>query len=422
MSKMNREIISLQIGHSSNEIAVHFWNHFDVEQTNEKIDFENYFFNKTSPRALIVDYRNAFGNLLDENSNLSASKNSSIEIIRRAFAENFWTKNLNSRTNFNRKSLIPLVAFWHQENVQENPFEIFPVGEQTFKTMFDEFETSLHFLLESSDSLQSFRCLFDVNNSFSGLFTSIQTYLIDECPKRPIWSFAAENSVSSTLNFALTLTNSSFHNEMPTIFSPTPVDPIRQALAIQHVFFSCSTPLDVLVDHLCPQKNFLLKLSSKIPLELEKTSFFQQLQTNELLPLDDPIAVRCFIRGIDENQLFNRSLHNLPFSTSAELLSTFFNEKFGSKTFVSTSSWTDKFSGRFSNEYFDRIPLITALSNEPKFSADLIEKLDKDLKKIRWKTLSQRWSENEFDEQRFDELVNDVQTLNEQSHHRFDQL
>ena len=207
---------------------------------------------------------------------------------------------------------------------------------------------------------------------------------------------------------------------MPTILNRTPLDPVRHALAMQHVFLSSSTPFDLLADQMCPQKNFLLNLSAKIPLDLKKKTFFQILQTEELFPLNEPIAAHCFLRGIEPNELFNRSLHNLPVSNSAELLSTYFREQFGSQMFVSTSSWDEKFTGRLADESFDRVALLSALINDTKFSSDLFEQLEKDLKKTPWKTLSKRWHENEFDEQRFDELINDVQTLNEQLHHQYD--
>ncbi|CAF4421441.1 unnamed protein product, partial [Adineta steineri] len=160
------------------------------------IDYNTYYtFNKKtnvpSPRALIIDYRNTFGYLLDEiETSLHTNKNddSSIEIIKRSTESNVWSNKLKTKAKFHPKSLIPLTDYWYSPVKEENQFDIYPIGQQIYKKMSDQIENSLHYLLESCDTLQSFRCLYDVNNSFSGLFTSIQDYLHDECPKQLIWS------------------------------------------------------------------------------------------------------------------------------------------------------------------------------------------------------------------------------------------
>ncbi|CAF4771906.1 unnamed protein product, partial [Rotaria sp. Silwood2] len=64
---MVHEIVTLQIGNTSNNVGTELWNQLDVEQThnNTLIDYNTYYtYNKKtnipSPRVLIIDYRNTF--------------------------------------------------------------------------------------------------------------------------------------------------------------------------------------------------------------------------------------------------------------------------------------------------------------------------------------------------------------------------
>ena len=213
---MTHEIVTLQIGNHSNNVGVHLWNHLDVEQSqnNTLIDYNTYYtFNKKtnipSPRVLIIDYRNTFGHLFNEDDNNSNFEHNdlSIELIKRQVETNFWPNHLKTKAKFHSKSLIPLDDYWYSSNNEENQFDIYSIGQQIYKKMQDNIENSLHYLLESCDSLQSFRCLYDINTSCSGLFTSIQDYLYDECPKKPMWSFGFGEQ-SSLLNLSLSLIHS----------------------------------------------------------------------------------------------------------------------------------------------------------------------------------------------------------------------
>ena len=238
---MTREILTLQIGNESNNVGVHLWNQLDVElsQNNTSIDYNAYYTfnrktNQPSPRALIIDYRNTFGHLLEDNLDKFKTDDSTVEVINRPMGNDFWSKRLKTKAKFHSKSLIPLTDYWYAPKNEENQFDIYPIGEQIFKKSFDQIENSLHFLLESCDSLQSFRCLYDVNNGFSGLFTSIQDYLHDECPKQPIWSFGIGEK-SSLLNLSLSLIHSLNINQMPTALTYlNPMDNYHLGLSIQH--------------------------------------------------------------------------------------------------------------------------------------------------------------------------------------------
>jgi hypothetical protein len=407
---MTREILTLQIGNQSNNVGVHLWNQLDVElnHNNTLIDYNNYYTfdkktNLPSPRVLIIDYRNTFGYLLDENEEkFKTNNNSSIEIINRPIENNFWSKKLKTKAKFHSKSLIPLTDYWYRPNNEENQFDIYPIGEQVFKKSFDQIENSLHFLLESCDSLQSFRCLYDVNNSFSGLFTSIQDYLHDECPKQPIWSFGIGEQ-SSLLNLSLSLIHSLNDNQMPTCLSS--MDDYYLGLTIQHSLFSSLIPLDLLADRLCPMKKNFLNLFSQIPLELNHQTFYHYLEKLNLFQSMNPIACHYFIRGIEQQQLYNQSLYHFNIPTSGELFATYLREQFGSKLFVSTDSWIEK---------YDHMNILTGLINDTNYSLNFFDNLLKEMKKINWKLLSKRWQENDYDEQIFEQLMNDLNFLHEQ--------
>ncbi|CAF2754498.1 unnamed protein product [Rotaria sp. Silwood2] len=412
---MVHEIVTLQIGNTSNNVGTELWNQLDVEQThnNTLIDYNTYYtYNKKtnipSPRVLIIDYRNTFGYLLNEdvtNVNSSTSNNSSIEIVNREIDNNFWSKNLKTKAKFHSKSLIPLTDYWYySSNNHDNQFDIYPIGQQIYKKMFDQIENSLHYLLETCDSLESFRCLYDVNNSFSGLFTSIQDYLYDECPKKPIWSFGIGDK-TSLLNLSLSLIHSINENQMPTIACLNEFDIYKLSLSIQHSLLSSTLTPDLLADHLCPMKKNFLNLFSKIPLNLNHKTLFNYLELNDLFQLNKPISCHYFIRGIEQKQLYNKELYNLNISTSSELISTYLREQYGTKMFISTNSSIEK---------YDNMSFITGLFNDDEYSFKFFDYLLTNMKKINYKTLSQRWQENDFDEQIFEQLMNNLNTLHEQ--------
>ncbi|CAF0860987.1 unnamed protein product [Adineta steineri] len=413
---MVREIVTLQIGNEANNVGVHFWNQLDIEQThnNPLIDYNTYYtFNKKtnvpSPRALIIDYRNTFGYLLDEiETSLHTNKNddSSIEIIKRPTESNVWSNKLKTKAKFHPKSLIPLTDYWYSPVKEENQFDIYPIGQQIYKKMSDQIENSLHYLLESCDTLQSFRCLYDVNNSFSGLFTSIQDYLHDECPKQPIWSFGVGNEPSE-LNLILSLIHSLNENQMPTLTCSNYDDTYKLGLAIQHSLLSTTLTQDILVDRLCPMKKNFLNLVSTIPFELKHKTLYHYLEnsTDNVFQLTKPIACHYFLRGIDRNELYNQSLYKLNVETSADLIEIYLREQYGSKMFVSSDSWVEK---------YNHMSLITGLINDDNYSFDYFNNLLNKMKKMNYKLLSKRWHENDFDEQMFEQMMNDLNSLHEQ--------
>ncbi|CAF3409763.1 unnamed protein product [Rotaria sp. Silwood1] len=415
---MPREIVTLQIGNASNNVGAELWNQLDIEQTNNNtfIDYNTYYtFNKKtnipSPRVLIIDYRNTFGYLLNEdetNLNLSNKNNdSSIEIVNREIDNSFWSNNLKAKVKFNSKSLIPLTDYWfYSTNNQDNQFDIYSIGQQIYKKMSNQIENSLHYLLESCDSLQSFRCLYDINNSFSGLFTSIQDYLHDECPKNPVWSFGiGDNNKSSLLNLSLSVIQSINENQMPTITCLNELDKYKLSLSIQHSLLSSTLTLDLLADRLCPMKKNFLNLFSHIPLNLNHKTLFNYLELNDVFKLKQPISCHYFIRGIEQKQLYNQQIYNFNISTSSELISSYLREQYGTKMFLSTNSWIEK---------YDDMSFITGLFNDDEYSLKFFDYLLTNMKKINYKTLSKRWQENDFDEQMFEQLINNLNSLHEQ--------
>ena len=418
---MVHEIVTLQIGHYSSHVGAHLWNHLDLEERNGNthIDYNTYYtYNKktniASPRALIIDYRNTFGCLLGEADVKPLENSSTVEVIQRQTDEQFWSNQLTTKAKFQSKSLVPLAGYWYTPNDDQNQFDIFSVGEQVYRTMFDSIENSLHHILESCDSLQSFRCLYDVNTSFSGLFTCIQDHLNDECPKRPMWSFGLEETPSSSpLNMALSLSHSLNENQMPTVACRSSLDSISLALAIQHALLSSTTRLDVLADRLCPMKNNLLHLFETIPLNLNHKTLHNYLESNSLFAFTDPIACHCFTRGIEQAKLYDSSLYNFNIPTAGELISAYLSEQFGSKMFVSSHSWTDKFHGTLSKRHYDRISMLAGLVNDRAASFRCFDDLSREVRKIKFKVLSKRWEENGFDEDRYEQLTNNLNTLTE---------
>jgi hypothetical protein len=58
--------------------------------------------------------------------------------------------------------------------------------------------------------------------------------------------------------------------------------------------------------------------------------------------------------------------------------------------------------------------ILTGLINDDKISFDFFDHLLNEMKKINFKVVSKRWQENDFDEQIFEQLMNDLHTLHEQ--------
>jgi hypothetical protein len=73
--------------------------------------------------------------------------------------------------------------------------------------------------------------------------------------------------------------------------------------------------------------------------------------------------------------------------------------------FLSMNSWIEK---------YDHMNILTGLINDENYSLKFFENLLKEIKKINWKLLSKRWQENDYDEQLFEQLINDLNTLHEQ--------
>jgi hypothetical protein len=374
---MTREIVTLQIGHDSNNVGVHFWNQLDIEQNNNN-------------------------NLIDYNTYYTFNKKTNIPSPR-SQENNFWSKKLKTKAKFHLKSLIPLTDYWYSSTNEQNQFDIYPIGQQLYKKIFNQIDNSLHYLLESCDSLQSFRCLYDINTSFSGLFTCIQDYLHEECPKQPIWSFGIGEK-SSLLNLSLSLIHSLNENQMPTINCLNHTDDYKLGLAIQHSLISSSCTLDILADRLCPMKKNFLNLFSQIPFDLNGQTLYNYLEKTDLFQLTNPISCHYFIRGIEQKQLYNQLLYKFNIQTSGDLISTYLSEQYGTKMFLSTNSWIEK---------YDQMNILTGLINDEKYSFDFFDNLLNEMKKINWKLISKRWQENDFDEQVFEQLINDINTLHE---------
>ena len=192
---------------------------------------------------------------------------------------------------------------------------------------------------------------------------------------------------------------------MPTLTGLDPSADYQLGLAIQHSLFSSITPLDVLADRLCPMKRNFLHLIYRIPFEFDEQYFYNFLEKTDLFQLPDPLACHYFIRGIEQSQLYNQSLYRFNISTSADLLSTYFREQYGSKLYLSTDSWAEK---------YDEMTLLTGLVNEQSSSGKVFDELIEEMKKVNWKTLSKRWQENQFEEQNFEQLIDDLNALSEQ--------
>jgi hypothetical protein len=140
-------------------------------------------------------------------------------------------------------------------------------------------------------------------------------------------------------------------------------------------------------------------------LELNHQTFYNYLEKTDLFQLPNPIACYFFLRGIEEKQLYNQSLYNFNIQTSGDLFATYLREQYGSKMFLSTNSWIEK---------YDHMNILTGLINDDKISFDFFDHLLNEMKKINFKVVSKRWQENDFDEQIFEQLMNDLHTLHEQ--------
>ena len=191
---------------------------------------------------------------------------------------------------------------------------------------------------------------------------------------------------------------------MPTLACINEIDIYKSALTIQHSFISSTLKLDLLADHLCPMNKTLLNLYSVIPLNLNHRTLFNDLQSNDLFQFIDPIACHYFIRGIGYDQLYDHHLYNFNIHTSADFISTYLREQYGTKVFLSANSWIDK---------YDHMSLIAGLINDNNYSLNFFRNLVDKMKKTNYKLISKRWQENDFDEQMFEQLINDIDQLYE---------
>ncbi|CAF4561308.1 unnamed protein product, partial [Didymodactylos carnosus] len=114
---------------------------------------------------------------------------------------------------------------------------------------------------------------------------------------------------------------------------------------IQHSLISSSFTYDTLVDRLCPRKNYLLSLSSMLPFDFNSSStLLAYLQDRDLFsdltnltPFinqekidNNPLACHCFIRGINQQHLYNRhtTQSTLQFNSASSLIDNYFHEQY----------------------------------------------------------------------------------------------
>ncbi|CAF1584608.1 unnamed protein product, partial [Didymodactylos carnosus] len=422
MPSSSREIVTIQVGHYSNYIGAHLWNNFDIESSMNAYNssFFNINENKCTPRLILFDQRGALkelSNVTDSSSDLSCeldmnteyidcsngnneklnylkefdndNKKQEIEPINFEQSIQSWPDFLRTKSTFNPRSSITLQDHWHNDNDNSNEqFDIYHAGVQAYKQQFDQIEETFHYFLEQCDCLQGFRCLCDTNDGFSGLYSNIQDYLYEECPKRPTFTYLSfkprtnsKHNQTDLINFCLTLTNSLCTNEMPTIplSLQYPLESSDQkihfpsfnydstsfyqtsfllSIVIQHSLISSTFTYDMLTDRLCPKKNYLLSLSSLLPFDLNSSStlltylqnrdlfsslinltpFIKQKMDNELL------ACHCFIRGIDQHYLYNphTTQSTIQFHSASDLIDTYFFEQYSSTMISSSSSWKQK--------------------------------------------------------------------------------
>lgn len=193
---------------------------------------------------------------------------------------------------------------------------------------------------------------------------------------------------------------------MPTLACLDNPDAFETSLAIQHALYSSLFPLDVLADRLCPMKRSFLKLFSKIPFDYAPSkTLMNYLDKTDLFPSLNPSAMHFVVRGLTKAQLYNSSVSKFDFETAGELIERYLREEYNSHMFISNTSWTEKYDG---------INVLSAMINDEKSSEEFFGQLIEKLKKSNLKTISKRWQENNFDEQMFEQLINDLSVLHEQ--------
>ncbi|KTW26331.1 hypothetical protein T552_02816 [Pneumocystis carinii B80] len=246
-----RENIVLQFGKYSNYLGTHFWNAQDTyfkENVDELLIDHHIFYrlNGTSrkkeiytPRVLIYDLRNGFGNINKYNESyqlnsediegrknglvteIYESKKHPIHPFQFSFMDPKSEEILSSETitswsdynmvKYDSRSLHQLLQYdVYDESF--NPFYTFDQGKELFCDISKEndiFESHFRPFLEECDNIQGITVLTEINSGWGGFSSSFLDSIKDEIPKLCIWTFSIDTEIDNDVQALLSLHDTS---------------------------------------------------------------------------------------------------------------------------------------------------------------------------------------------------------------------
>ncbi|KAG4304501.1 hypothetical protein PORY_002211 [Pneumocystis oryctolagi] len=240
-----RENIVLQFGKYANYLGTHFWNAQETYFTHDikkslidhhvmyrldSVDGKDVY----TPRALIYDLKNGFGNLgkyIDfyklQNENIEERNELGKEIYRTPEYP-IHPFQLSLR---NSKSSAPLssetITSWSDYNMTKyhprslnqlyqydlydetfSPFYTFNQGKDLFRDISKEndlFESHLRPFLEECDNIQGLTMFSEINNGWGGFVSSYLDSIRDEMPKLCIWTFSIDTEINNDIEALLSI-------------------------------------------------------------------------------------------------------------------------------------------------------------------------------------------------------------------------
>lgn len=101
------------------------------------------------------------------------------------------------RTAFHPRTIHMLQSYQH--NDPEQPFNVFGMGQQAVKdrTVWDQIEDRMRYFTEECDLLQGFQIFLDCYDGFSGVGTSVLSFLADEYSAKSRFTFAVTPTIVS---------------------------------------------------------------------------------------------------------------------------------------------------------------------------------------------------------------------------------
>ncbi|CCJ30695.1 unnamed protein product [Pneumocystis jirovecii] len=241
-----RENIVLQFGKYANYLGTHFWNaqetYFTQDTQESLIDYHvmyrlnsnKYGKDVFTPRVLIYDLRNSFGNLgkymdlyqlqnedIDEENELVTEVYQAPKYPIHPFQ--FSLGNPHSKVSLSSETITSWSDYnmtkYHPHSLNQlcqydlydetfNPFHAFDQGKDLFRDLSKEndlFESHFRPFLEECDNIQGLTIFSEISNGWGGFACSFLNSIRDEIPKLCIWTFSIDTGMNDDIEALLSM-------------------------------------------------------------------------------------------------------------------------------------------------------------------------------------------------------------------------